>query len=180
MIGAGPAGLMAALTAGRAGARVILADEDFRMGGRLNAERLEVGGTAGRRLGRRTRSPNSRALPNVRLMPRTTVIGAYDGGTYGALERVSDHLGVAARGRAARRLLAHRRRAARSSPPARIERPIAFPDNDRPGVMLAGAVRAYVAPLGGGARAHRGLHQQRRRLAHRASTSPPRASRSRR
>jgi sarcosine oxidase subunit alpha len=47
VIGAGPTGLMAALTAGRAGARVILADEDFRMGGRLNAERLEVGGRPG-------------------------------------------------------------------------------------------------------------------------------------
>ena len=47
VIGAGPAGLMAALTAGRAGARVILADEDFLPGGRLNAERLEVGGRPG-------------------------------------------------------------------------------------------------------------------------------------
>ena len=35
VIGAGPSGLMAALTAGRAGAEVILADEDFRPGGRL-------------------------------------------------------------------------------------------------------------------------------------------------
>ena len=47
IIGAGPAGLMAALTAGRAGARVILADEDFRMGGRLNAETLTIGNHAG-------------------------------------------------------------------------------------------------------------------------------------
>ena len=51
VIGAGPAGLMAALTAGRAGARVILAEEDFLPGGRLNAERLEVGGQPGRGLG---------------------------------------------------------------------------------------------------------------------------------
>ncbi|MBM3522364.1 MAG: FAD-binding protein, partial [Alphaproteobacteria bacterium] len=47
VIGAGPAGLMAALTAGLTGARVILADEDFRMGGRLNAETFGVGGMAG-------------------------------------------------------------------------------------------------------------------------------------
>ena len=40
-------------------------------------------------------------------MPRTTVTGAYDGGTYGALERVAEHVG-AARGRAAAVLLAHR------------------------------------------------------------------------
>ena len=47
VIGAGPAGLMAALTAGRAGKRVILADEDFRLGGRLNAETHAVGQGAG-------------------------------------------------------------------------------------------------------------------------------------
>ena len=42
IIGGGPAGLMAALAAGRAGARVILCDEDFRLGGRLLSERLDV------------------------------------------------------------------------------------------------------------------------------------------
>ena len=58
---------MAALTAGRAGARVILADEDFLPGGRLNAERLEVGGPAGRGLG-----------------------GGGGGGARGAAERAAD------------------------------------------------------------------------------------------
>src|SRR5690242_2954704 len=43
VIGSGPAGLMAAVTAARAGARVILAEEDFRLGGRLLAERHDVG-----------------------------------------------------------------------------------------------------------------------------------------
>ena len=47
VIGAGPAGLMAALTAGRAGAEVILADEDFRPGGRLLQERTHIGGDSG-------------------------------------------------------------------------------------------------------------------------------------
>jgi sarcosine oxidase subunit alpha len=47
VIGGGPAGLMAALAAGRAGARVILADEDFRLGGRLLAERHEIDGKPG-------------------------------------------------------------------------------------------------------------------------------------
>src|SRR5256884_8889127 len=47
VIGAGPAGLMAALAAGRAGACVILADEDFRLGGRLLAERYEIDGKPG-------------------------------------------------------------------------------------------------------------------------------------
>ena len=60
VIGAGPAGLMAALTAGRAGKRVILADEDFRMGGRLNAETFGVGGSLGRGLGGGALWPNLR------------------------------------------------------------------------------------------------------------------------
>ena len=107
VIGAGPAGLMAALTAGRAGARVILADEDFLPGGRLNAERLEVGGGRGP-TGRRRRWRSSRALPKVRLMTRTTVTGAYDGGSYGALERVAEHVGAAAGRAAAAVLLADR------------------------------------------------------------------------
>jgi methylglutamate dehydrogenase subunit C len=98
VIGAGPAGLMAALTAGRAGARVILADEDFRMGGRLNAERLEVGGRAGADWAAEAVAELA-AMPKVRLMPRTTVTGVYDGGTYGALERVSEHVGLTPEGR---------------------------------------------------------------------------------
>ena len=109
MIGAGPAGLMAALTAGRAGARVILADEDFLPGGRLNAERLEVGGRPGADWAAAAAAELA-AMPNVRVMPRTTVVGAYDGGTFGALERVAEHVAAARRG-AARLLLADRRAA---------------------------------------------------------------------
>jgi sarcosine oxidase subunit alpha len=71
VIGAGPAGLMAALTAGRAGKRVILADEDFRMGGRLNAETFGVGDLAGADWAAGTVAELA-AMPNLRLMPRTT------------------------------------------------------------------------------------------------------------
>jgi len=141
VIGAGPAGLMAALAAARAGADVILADEDARMGGRLLAETGQVGGMAGHDWAGAVVAELS-ALPNVRLMPRTTVTGAYDGGTYGALERVGLH-----RPRAPHlprecfwRIVARRAVLCAGA----LERPIAFPDNDRPGIMLAGAVRAYV------------------------------------
>ena len=142
VIGAGPAGLMAALTAGRAGARVILADEDFRMGGRLNAEREEIDGQPASAWAR-TVVAELATLPNVRLMPRTTVTGAHDGGTWGALERVSEHRGLAPPGvpRTAFWRIAARRAILAAGA---HERPIAFPDNDRPGVMLAGAVRAYL------------------------------------
>ena len=141
VIGAGPAGLMAARAAGRAGARVILADEDFVMGGRLNAETLEVDGQVGAEWAAGAVAELA-AMKNVRLMPRTTVYGAYDHGTYGALERCTDHLATS--GGKPRQVLwriyaGHAVLAAGAS-----ERPIAFGNNDRPGVMLAGAVRAYV------------------------------------
>ena len=83
------------------------------------------------------------ALPTVRLMRRTTVTGAYDGGVYGALERVGEHLAVRPEGLPVQcfwRIAARRAVLAAGA----IERPVAFPDNDRPGVMLAGAVRAYL------------------------------------
>ncbi len=141
VIGAGPAGLMAALTAGRAGARVILADEDFRMGGRLNAETLDVGGKPGADWAAGVVAELA-SLPNVRLMARTTVMGAFDHGIYGAVERVSDHLPVPAKGKPRQTLWRiYSRRAILAG--GATERPIAFENNDRPGVMLAGALRAY-------------------------------------
>ena len=82
-------------------------------------------------------------MPNVRLMPRTTVIGAFDHGIYRAVERVSDHLARARRRASPGRCCGASIRAARSCAGGATERPIAFENNDRPGIMLAGALRAY-------------------------------------
>ena len=141
IIGAGPAGLSAALTAGRAGARVILADEDFRMGGRLNMETLVIGDAAGADWATAAVAELA-SLPSVRLMPRTTIMGAFDHGIYGAVERVSDHLAVPAAGKPRQTLW--RIYSARAILAAgAIERPIAFENNDRPGILMAGSMRAY-------------------------------------
>ena len=51
IIGGGVAGLQAALNAGRAGAKVILADEDFILGGRLLSDPVEIDGQTGLRVG---------------------------------------------------------------------------------------------------------------------------------
>ncbi|MEL7256118.1 MAG: 2Fe-2S iron-sulfur cluster-binding protein, partial [Pseudomonadota bacterium] len=145
VIGAGPSGLMAALSAARSGARVILADEDFLPGGRLNSEVHEVGGEAGS-----TWAANTMAelvsMDNVRVMTRTTVYGAYDHGIYGALERCTDHLKTS-EGKP-RQILwrVYSKRAVLAA--GSTERPIAFGNNDRPGIMLAGAVRTYVNRFG--------------------------------
>ncbi|MBO9403354.1 sarcosine oxidase subunit alpha family protein [Shimia sp. R9_3] len=141
VIGAGPAGLAAALTAGRAGARVIIAEEDFLLGGRLLAETQELDGAAGIDWVAKIQAELA-SLDNVRIMPRTTVVGAYDHGIYGAVERVSDHLAAPQPGKPRQifwRIYSKRALVCAGA----IERPIAFENNDRPGVMLAGAVRAY-------------------------------------
>ncbi|MEX1234492.1 MAG: sarcosine oxidase subunit alpha family protein [Roseovarius sp.] len=145
VIGAGPAGLAAALAGARSGARVILADEDFAPGGRLNAETLEIDGMAGADWAAQMVAELA-AMANVRLMTRTTIYGAYDHGVYGALERCTDHL--AGSGGKPRQVLwrIYSRRAVLAA--GATERPIAFGNNDRPGIMLAGAVRTYVNRYG--------------------------------
>ena len=140
IIGAGPTGLAAALAAGRAKVRVILADEDFRLGGRLNAETMSVENSAGSHWAGEALAELA-SMENVHLMPRTTVYGAYDHGTYGALEQVEQHLGTAL---SKPRQILWRINSKRTLLCAgATERPIAFGNNDRPGIMLAGAVRAY-------------------------------------
>jgi methylglutamate dehydrogenase subunit C len=142
VIGSGPAGLMAARAAAWAGARVIICEDDFRLGGRLLAERIEVDGRPAAEFAR-TIEDELAAMPEVRIFRRTQVFGAYDGATYGALERVADHVPTPPPGVPRQRLwhiVAKRCVNAMGA----VERPIAFADNDRPGVMLASAVRTYV------------------------------------
>src|SRR5579872_4726744 len=91
IMGGGPAGLSAAVTAGRAGARIVLCDDDFVLGGRLNSERREIDGVSGREWAAQIES-ELRSMPEVRILRRTCVVGAYDCKTFGALERVADHL----------------------------------------------------------------------------------------
>ncbi len=146
VIGAGPAGLSAALTAGRAGARVILCEEDFILGGRLNGERREIDGVSGTQWVRQVQAELD-SMPEVRIFRRTSVFGVYDGGTYAALERVSDHLATPPPRQPRQRywkIVAKRAVLAAGA----IERPIVFGGNDRPGVMMASAVRTYVNRFG--------------------------------
>jgi sarcosine oxidase subunit alpha len=146
VIGAGPAGLMAALAAARSGARVIICDEDFRFGGRLLAESGELGGSPATDSIDQVIAELS-AVSDVRLMPRTTVFGVFDGGTYGALERVADHFVEPPLFQPRHRLwriVAKRTVLAAGA----IERPIVFGNNDRPGVMMAGASRTYANRFG--------------------------------
>ncbi|HZO22802.1 MAG TPA: sarcosine oxidase subunit alpha family protein [Steroidobacteraceae bacterium] len=152
VIGAGPAGLACALEAARRGARVVLCDEDFLLGGRLNADRHSIDGMEGAAWVRQVATELA-SCPDVKVLRRTTVFGTYDGTvgprfpagarTFGALERVSDHLPVPPAFQPRQRLwkiVAHRTILAAGA----TERPIVFGGNDLPGIMLASAVRSYV------------------------------------
>jgi methylglutamate dehydrogenase subunit C len=142
IIGAGVAGLAAAQVAARSGARVIVCEQDFIAGGRLLADDREIDGVPGSVWAETIVAELSGRL-NVRLMPRTCVFGVYDGGVYGALERVADHFPQPRAHQPRQRLwrIAAKRAILASGA---IERPLVFPGNDRPGVMMASAVRSYL------------------------------------
>ena len=146
VIGGGPAGLSAALTAGRAGARVILCDEDFTLGGRLLSDRRLIDGQSAAHWLASTIAELA-SMPDVRLMRRSTVFGVYDHGVYGVVERVADHLPVPPPFQPRQRSWRVTARRAILAAGA-IERPVVFAGNDTPGVMLGGAVRTYVSRYG--------------------------------
>jgi heterotetrameric sarcosine oxidase alpha subunit len=142
IIGAGPAGIMAAMTAARAGARVIICDEDFCFGGRLLSDLREIDGQCGQ-LWVAEKLEELASFPDIRLMSRTTVFGVYDGHTYGAVERVADHLAEPLSHQPRQRLWRIVSKRAILAAGA-TERGIVFGGNDRPGIMLAAAVRTYI------------------------------------
>ncbi len=138
VIGGGVAGLAAALVAGASGVRVMLCEQDFVLGAGLIGEDEAWRSAALERLA---------GMANVTLLARTNVFGAYDANVVGALERVADH--VAEPGAFVPRQRYWTIRAGRVvHATGAYERFIAFPDNDRPGVMLAGAAATYVARYG--------------------------------
>jgi sarcosine oxidase subunit alpha len=143
VVGAGPAGLGAALAASASGARVVLAEQGNDLGGSLRWQRSDIEGAPAPAWVEQARAQLT-ARPEVLVLTRTTAFGAYDHGFVGLVERVIDHLGTAAPTWLPRERLWNVRAASVVLATGAIERPLVFPQNDRPGVMLAGAVREYL------------------------------------
>ncbi|PSC04161.1 sarcosine oxidase subunit alpha [Alsobacter soli] len=142
VVGAGVTGLAAALTAARSGARVIVADEHARAGGDLLSTTATLDGLAGPAYA----DAMLRELashPEVQVLPRATVFGWYDGGVFGAVERVQKHVAAPDPRRPVERLWRIAARRAVLATGAE-ERPLVFGGNDIPGVMTAGAMRTYL------------------------------------
>ena len=145
VVGGGPAGLAAARAAARSGQRVLLVDENPRLGGWLWRESHTVDGRPGAEWLAETQ--RELASAGVQILTRTTAFGYYDDNLMGCVERAQDHVAVPGTHLPRQRLWKIRARRVILATGS-IEQPLVFPDNDRPGVMLAGAVRSYLHAYG--------------------------------
>jgi sarcosine oxidase subunit alpha len=145
IIGGGPAGLAAALGASATGARVILCDEQAELGGSLLHEpNVTIDGWPAADWVREAVATLGDA---VTLLPRTTAFGWYPNNMIGLAQRVTSHLPQPAANLPRERLWQIRAGRVVLATGA-IERPLVFPGNDRPGIMLAGAARTYLHRYG--------------------------------
>ncbi|HLZ96880.1 MAG TPA: 2Fe-2S iron-sulfur cluster-binding protein, partial [Steroidobacteraceae bacterium] len=147
VVGAGPAGIAAALTAADGGARVMLCDEQAEFGGSLLGDGgARINGDFGGAWVERSIAA-LRANPRVTLLARTTAFGYFPHNFLGLCERLSDHLPQPNASQPRERLWQVRARRVVLATGA-IERPLVFPGNDRPGIMLAGAGQTYLNRYG--------------------------------
>lgn len=148
IVGAGPSGLIAALTAARSGARVILADEQAQFGGSLLSASCTIGGTTAVDWVNKI-VDELRTFPEVKLLNRSTVIGYFDHNFLTINSRRTHHLAPGdSDSRMSRERLWRVRAGEVVLATGAIERPLVFDGNDVPGVMLASAVTTYIRRYG--------------------------------
>ncbi|GGA98752.1 sarcosine oxidase subunit alpha [Brucella endophytica] len=147
VVGGGVAGLAAALAAAESGARVILCDEQAEMGGALRHETdVHIDGHPGWDWAQAT-ARKLAAMDNVRVLTRTTAFGYYAQNFVGLVERITEHMARPALDLPREKLWQVRARRVILATGA-IERHMVFANNDRPGIMLAGAARTYLNHYG--------------------------------
>ncbi|HWG72309.1 MAG TPA: 2Fe-2S iron-sulfur cluster-binding protein, partial [Steroidobacteraceae bacterium] len=147
VIGAGPAGIAAASAAADGGARVMLCEETAQFGGSLLTQ---TGALIDGRPALDWVWQSMAALsknPRVTLLARTTAFGYFPHNFIGLNQRLTDHLANPSKQRPRERLWQVRARHVVLATGA-IERPLVFPGNDRPGILLAGAAHTYLNRYG--------------------------------
>lgn len=148
IVGAGPAGLAAARQAAASGVRTLLIDEQPAPGGSLlSAGTEEVDGVPGAQWAANTAAELQNS-PEFTYLPRTTAFGAYDENYLIAVQRRTDHLAHDPGPGVSRERIWHIRAKQVVLATGAHERPLVFANNDRPGVMLASAVRSYLNRYG--------------------------------
>ena len=140
--GGGPAGLMAALTAAKSGARVILADEQNEFGGSLLACAASIDGAPGADWAAAAVA-ELKGLQDCLLLPSSTVFGYFDHNFLTIAERCAGSADSSSGSNVHERLWRVRAKQVVLAQ-GRLERPLVFCNNDRPGIMLASAVSAYI------------------------------------
>lgn len=147
VIGAGVAGLSAALAAAKAGAKVIICDEQPEVGGALRYESgTTIDGKDGWDWAQET-AKTLASMDNVTVLTRTTGFGYYNHNFVGLVERVTDHLAALDKSLPRERLWQVRAKKVILAN-GQIERHMVFANNDRPGIMLASAGRTYLNHFG--------------------------------
>jgi sarcosine oxidase, subunit alpha len=143
VVGAGPAGLMSALCAARAGARVIIADEQNEFGGSLLSTQERIDNRPALEWVESVVDELAR-YPDVTMLSRSTVNGYHDHNFLTIHERVTDHLSdFVGRGQVRQRMHRVRARWVVLATGAH-ERPLVYANNDVPGCMLASAISTYI------------------------------------
>jgi len=141
VVGGGVAGLSAALAAGRAGARVIIADEQSELGGLTLSSKAQIDGADSSQWIENAVA-ELQGMPEVTVLPRSTVFGYHDYNFLTINQRLSDHLPISERTGGREKLWQVRAHQVVLATGA-AERPLIFANNDRPGILLASAVSTY-------------------------------------
>ena len=145
--GSGPAGLAAAVAAAETGAKVILCDEQAEFGGSLlSDENATIDGKTPIEWVQETVAKLA-SMENVTLLSRTTAFGYFAHNYIALAERVTEHLSDPDPKLPRERLWQVRAKEVVIASGA-IERPMVFPENDRPGILLADAGRTYLNRYG--------------------------------
>ena len=147
VVGSGPAGVAAALAAAASGVRVMLCDEQADFGGSLRDDAaLTIDGQPASQWLAASLA-QLRDNPRVTLLKRTAAFGYFPHNLLGLCARLTDHE-ASPRPGAPRERLWQVRACEVVLATGALERPLVFPGNDRPGILLAGAARTYLRRYG--------------------------------